>query len=101
MQMRDGVFATNRKEAWTYMRCDTTSSPFASSNRWDGPGTLRQEATQIGICASDTGDQSWLRVRLWVVPRGWQPFHVALSTHGPVSGSGQRRAIPPQGDLAR
>lgn len=31
---------------------------------------------------------------LWVAT-----FHVALSTHGPVSGSGQRRAMPPQGYL--
>lgn len=40
MQMRDGVFATNGEDAFTCMRCDTTLSPFASSNRWDGPGAF-------------------------------------------------------------
>lgn len=41
MQMRDGVFATNGEDAFTCMRCDTTLSPFASSNRWDGPGAFQ------------------------------------------------------------
>lgn len=41
MQLRDGVFVTNGKGALTCMRRDTTSSPFASSNRWDGPGAFR------------------------------------------------------------
>lgn len=77
MQMRDGVFVTNGKGALTCMRRDTTSSTFASSNRWDGPEAFRQEAIKIGIGASDTGDQSWLGVRP-LLPPGmvfcvWQP----------------------------
>ena len=81
MHMRDGVFATNREDALTCMRCDTTSPPFASSNRWDGPGafTKRPPRSVLVPVIREISPE-----RASVVLCAWQPPRYAESAHRPL-----------------